>query len=46
MFIITNFDLTSDYAKIHKLVNLSGDIITRITFSDKYKLPCFKVTFS
>ena len=39
MFIITDFDLTSDYAKIYKFVNLSGDIITRITFSNKYKLP-------
>ena len=39
MFIITDFDLISDYDNIYKLVNLSGDIITRITFSDKYKLP-------
>jgi len=39
MFIITEFDLISEYGNIYKLVNLSGDIITRITFPDKYKLP-------
>ena len=39
MFIITDFDLISNYGNIYKLVNLSGDIITRITFSNKYKLP-------
>ena len=39
MFIISEFSLLSDYVNVYKLVNLSGDIITRITFSDKYKLP-------
>jgi len=39
MFIITEFDLISEYNNVYKLVNLSGDIITRITLSDKYKLP-------
>ena len=33
------FNLLSEHDKIYKFVNLSGDIITRITFSDKYKLP-------
>ena len=39
MFIISEFGLLSEYVNVYKLVNLSGDIITRITFSDKYKLP-------
>ena len=38
MFIIS-FSLLSEYVNVYKLVNLSGDIITRITFSNKYKLP-------
>ena len=39
MFIISEFNLLSEYVNVYKLVNLSGDIITRITFSNKYKLP-------
>ena len=37
--IIISFSLLSEYVNVYKLVNLSGDIITRITFSNKYKLP-------